>query len=906
MDADLLLQHQRYLRRLVRGLAVDGHAADDLEQATWLAALEHPPRSRDAWRTWLARVARNLSFNRRRAEANEARRREGSVGKRYWPPVDEVAAELELAERVLAAVRALPEALRAAVHARYYEGLALEEIARRSGVPAATIKDRLERARSILRARLGRDLGGERWLLGALIALVRRVPSSLAGGMLVKKVVALVGLVLVAVLAFRLLGVRAEHAGAPPRTEALAAVSSEAEQAAAIGHVPPSAEREAIPSLRPAPVAAAATEVGSLLVTVTWPDGAPAEHVFVRVWPAEEGDLARFHRGAATDAEGTCAFDDLEPGPYRVQLEREKDSALADVRAGEEALLELAVSAGPRAKGLVVNEHGEPVAGAGVWISTRYWHHAPIDDSSAAITGSDGRFDIPSVGKAWLIGARAEGYAPSHEESLARFRLPEVEVRLVLPERGGAIEGRVLDPAGAPVGGASISADVGFRFEPYPQGGYVVLNSLHLRTCSSTDGSFRFSGVQPGEVELVVASAEHGGWRRKVEVTAGETTRVEALVQPGGTVAGRVLAPDGTPLAGVLVVASLASRAEPVQPDSQRMEQDWSRILRTSSNDYAAMRTRLDGSYRLTGLPAGWNYVVAQNDDAGRALESFRVEPGAEVRLELMLARGLELTCCIVDPAGRPLAELPVFVARTAGDQGTTYGSRGPFLTDAGGRIRVPNCQDALYQLDIRHARYDDHHLASPDDHGLRPGPVEHRIVVDYQDPPVASVRGIVLDDGGRPLGGARVDLEFPGGGSDHIADSAPDGSFHAKGLEPGTYGLWIRAPDFPYIGLPPREFRPGETLDLGTLHMKTPGFLEVVLRREDGERIDDERWHVDLYWPDGSYWWSNFEIELGVARSDPIEPGDYVLRVAGLADRPVLIEAGVTRELEVVWTAPK
>src|SRR5262249_28900190 len=100
MDGDLLLQHQRYLRRLVRNLVRDENAAEDLVQTTWLAALEQPPRSPDALRSWLARVARNLSFNRRRAEANEARRRERAAREGSWPPADEVAAELELAERV--------------------------------------------------------------------------------------------------------------------------------------------------------------------------------------------------------------------------------------------------------------------------------------------------------------------------------------------------------------------------------------------------------------------------------------------------------------------------------------------------------------------------------------------------------------------------------------------------------------------------------------------------------------------------------------------------------------------------------------------------------------------------------------------------------------------------------------
>src|SRR6185436_12316853 len=345
----------------------------------------------------------------------------------------------------------------------------------------------------------------------------------IVGGMLVKKAVALVAVVLVVVLASRFRDGRSEGGEAAPRAEALAAVSRATEPAPAIAPILPSAERESIPVRAPSTAAVTTSKLGSLLVAVTWPDGTPAEHVFARVSPAEEGDPARSYRGEATGAEGRCGFDALEPGSYHVQLEREKSFELVDVHAGEEALLELAVSAGPRAKGVVVDEQGEPVAGARIWISTRYatWTDPPLDDSPAAITGSDGRFEIPSVGKAWLIGACAEGYAPSKEASLTHFRAPEVEVRLVLPERGGAIEGRVLGPDGAPLEGAVIRADIGFRFERYPDGGMLIRNSLRVQTRSSVDGSFRFSGVQPGEVELSVESAGLGGWHGKVEVSAG-------------------------------------------------------------------------------------------------------------------------------------------------------------------------------------------------------------------------------------------------------------------------------------------------------------------------------------------------------------------------------------------------
>ena len=64
-------------------------------------------------------------------------------------PADERAAEL------WDAVARLPEKLRTAVHLHYAEGYATEEIAALMGVPPATVRTRLHRARRQLKDLLG-------------------------------------------------------------------------------------------------------------------------------------------------------------------------------------------------------------------------------------------------------------------------------------------------------------------------------------------------------------------------------------------------------------------------------------------------------------------------------------------------------------------------------------------------------------------------------------------------------------------------------------------------------------------------------------------------------------------------------------------------------------------------------
>ncbi len=73
LTPDALRAESAALRGLSRALLGREQDAEDVEQQTWLAALQHPPTRTDGRSAWLARVARNLALRMRRNE--EARRR---------------------------------------------------------------------------------------------------------------------------------------------------------------------------------------------------------------------------------------------------------------------------------------------------------------------------------------------------------------------------------------------------------------------------------------------------------------------------------------------------------------------------------------------------------------------------------------------------------------------------------------------------------------------------------------------------------------------------------------------------------------------------------------------------------------------------------------------------------------
>jgi len=158
------------MRALARGLVADEATAEDLVQQACAAALEGSPRDPAALGGWLARVIRNLAARGHRDSARRGRReRRAARPEAAEAGLEEVIERAELFGQVMRAVLDLDEPFRSTVLLRYHEELTPEQVARRLGVPVATVGTRLHRALAELRARLDRERGSRRaWV--ALLA----------------------------------------------------------------------------------------------------------------------------------------------------------------------------------------------------------------------------------------------------------------------------------------------------------------------------------------------------------------------------------------------------------------------------------------------------------------------------------------------------------------------------------------------------------------------------------------------------------------------------------------------------------------------------------------------------------------------------------------------------------------
>ncbi len=157
---DLVIRYQARVFRLARRLTgEDGDAQDALQEAFLQAYRGLGAFRGDArFSTWLYRIATNAALMQRRAR----RRRPAESLEAYLPRFDADGGRVEevmdrrlLAEKARAGIERLPDLYREAFVLRDLEELPTSEVAEVLGLEAAAVRQRVHRARLMLRGYLG-------------------------------------------------------------------------------------------------------------------------------------------------------------------------------------------------------------------------------------------------------------------------------------------------------------------------------------------------------------------------------------------------------------------------------------------------------------------------------------------------------------------------------------------------------------------------------------------------------------------------------------------------------------------------------------------------------------------------------------------------------------------------------
>lgn len=701
---ETLLADAAWVRRLARGMLGDEHLADDVAQEAWLSALATRPRS---LRAWLRKVVRNLAITQMRRARSRLDRERRVARPDVAPPVDVLVERAELQRRLVDAVLGLDRPHRDVVLLRYFEGLAPRDIAARLGEPTGTVRSRLSRALDLLRNRLDRDCGERMWIAPlAALALPRRAPEALLGGVVVstKPKVALVVLLLL-VAAGALLAIRAlPRSTAPgPRATAREAVFAHEEQ------TPSSAEPPAEPA-RVVPIEG--------LVLGRDDEGVPGARVlaFSRAmsgrWLDDSRQVAAGLLPVAetrTRAGGAFALTvpagrDLALLAWAEGLGAVQETSL-DLREGARGVA-LRLLPGGRLGGRVIDEKGGGIEGARLSVWRDYELPLPAVES-----GPDGAFDVQGVptGECWLV---------VRHPAFPGVLIPEVVVPddglVVLLRKGSPVEGRVLRIEDrTPVADALVWISTNK---------VMGVGPLALETRTDAQGRYRFDAVPTaGRFSLAVDGGPAGRVAAQSLAWESRWKVAEVLLGPSKTVRGRLVRADlpGEPgVEGVRVrVHDFESGFGALQPSAV---------------------TDPDGRFVVEGVhlypqsisPDDPRFSVRRGDSASHH------PPDWDAEVVVRVVRNPVVTGVVVDPDGRPVP-------------GARVGAGRETLTGADGRFRLMARPGAVVE-----ARADGYAPVRSASVG------EQDVEITLRLEPLAAgvfVRGIVVDDAGRALAGASV-----------------------------------------------------------------------------------------------------------------------------------------------------
>lgn len=554
--------------------------------------------------------------------------------------------------------------------------------------------------------------------------------------------------------------------------------------------VEPVAEREVAPSdappeAEPAPVAA--QQATTVTVIVQGGDGAPVVAIVASL--TMFGEKAMYRRGY-TDERGEWHVAVTGSGVASVALGcgLTRDVTL---REGEEHRIAFVLPPSTEVTGRVLDTQGLPIAGAALLLAAPATTEKNILPEPVAISDANGNYHVRHmVALSWL-GARARGFAASPLYVIGSKREWPRPFDIVLARGGARIEGRVTDTKGDPIADATVQITTKVCFRPISgtEGKPSASYSSHVRCSSASDGTFAIDGLEPGQVRVVIWAPRYARHVVDLVITTGETAVLSPQLDLGAALVGRVVDPEGKPIADALILCGRDGFDGPGLPRT---------------------RTDADGHFHLGGLPAGVLLVRARSPGALDGKEMATFVPGEATTLRFCLAAAPHLSGCVFDADGRPADNVVV----SARDPDTRVPVSAMVRTDSEGRFSLPCTSQGIVALWVRRDGMTAEVVAMTTN---CPSSGLHVRLADCADSPT-SFAGVLLA-AGVPIADQSLILLTGDGRRRRAGVTSPGNGAFSVNVPPGSYELRTRC-DGVEVKLAAFAVVAGQQLDLGRLAM--------------------------------------------------------------------------------------
>jgi hypothetical protein len=227
-----------------------------------------------------------------------------------------------------------------------------------------------------------------------------------------------------------------------------------------------------------------------------------------------------------------------------------------------------------------------------------------LDGTFAVLTDPQGRFSfagLPAHNPKPLINV---GVKHPEFQAISRMDLemaidPKTSPLIVM-EPGCTVSGVVVNRRGDPISGASVRVPG----EEFPDEGLTT-------TLTDGDGRFQLRNVTPGR-RIVLAQSRHLAAAWSLVVTHPDRpVQNQFVLNPGESLTGKVIDPDGKPASGAWVGGSLLIPSEGTVSAELHLD--------------ASTLTAEDGSFRLAALPSGELMLRAAVDEMQELSGEVRV-----------------------------------------------------------------------------------------------------------------------------------------------------------------------------------------------------------------------------------------------------------------------------------------
>ncbi len=477
-------------------------------------------------------------------------------------------------------------------------------------------------------------------------------------------------------------------------------------------------------------------------------------------------------KNSRSGPEGVFEMKGLSEGRYFISANAKGFTPIQQksvtIAAGGTPDLTIELERGASISGRVLSLTGEPIAGATVRpnfsSNLNYGWDEKVNSifNISAQSDAEGRYRLEGLvaHAGYMVIASHRDYATAKVSGISLKQKDSVEDIDIALARGGAVRGRVTDPDGKGIAGASISASLMVVEGGEAERPMVNFGDQGGSATTDSEGRYSLPHLAAG-THTIVAQARNRASSRKNDLKVAEGRSVEGLdfvLGDGEQLSGKVVDADGNPVAAATVyIYGEDQNSSPITSDSE-------------------------GHFEARGFRAG--QVTVQASKSGFIGESTRVSvPALEAVITLKRAGKIS---GMVRAKGRDT--FPAFTIMASRKQGNGMSTSMSQYNDITGRFDI-TVGEGTYTLQANVPGF------APSDSAeivIKTGEQVDGVVIDLL--PGGTIHGVVVAlRTGEPIEGASVNFitgQRSWYGNQSNATTDADGAFTLEGVPSGSIDL--------------------------------------------------------------------------------------------------------------------